>query len=660
MEEHHDRKKLSLLAKTKTKVVEVSHTRCCALGKNTLLCGTNAEEAARHGITYARIYQVIQTEVSAVSEACINGSKFLNFWIQMLLAGKGIPQNFPWLRAVTQAFAAMKTVSRPHTKAPGLDEALILWRNYTPDLPLAAVLTNNALTSESNTYYHTLLSNYTTVTLSSHVMRALQYLHPEHFVLLRSMLRFGNKSADRTVLPAEALSTIDECLDIMMEYNDVNLTRATVLRWNLLEQMTAQSKLPVRLRKNRKGEDIPIEPKWFSLLPYAAKAARFIRIDENVARRMMGLRETKPSSHVPDERERVLTLVSALHTLCGDSKFVRSMSKPVRHNGGAVLTFPKSVTTNGVALHISFIEYRVVRADIPSAWVTQNLARHKDRRSNDADELRAQLGEPSDATRHRHGLFTLDSAAGLDSTLHCTNAVGVDPGVRYLLYTSTDAKLTRDDYYGSVPKESVYDDTKVTKGSHTHYTRRKKLPKTIFDKVQELSDKPLRGAIGTFEANLKVWATHSKALREYYGSRSWRSGTFDRSNKKRRVLDTVVQLVAPDPRTVVVFGANFNGRSCQYGDIAGPVCVKGLRRKLAQQRVVVMVDEFNTTKMHLTCGKELSSSSLDAHEKVCNHCGGVNVKRDLNAAQNILKVWTQFLSDGTRPIHLSRVTTMAV
>jgi hypothetical protein len=52
----------------------------------------------------------------------------------------------------------------------------------------------------------------------------------------------------------------------------------------------------------------------------------------------------------------------------------------------------------------------------------------------------------------------------------------------------------------------------------------------------------------------------------------------------------VVQAIAPDPRTVVLFGANFFGRQCLKGDVAGPVVVKGIRRALVKERVVVLVE----------------------------------------------------------------------
>jgi hypothetical protein len=125
------------------------------------------------------------------------------------------------------------------------------------------------------------------------------------------------------------------------------------------------------------------------------------------------------------------------------------------------------------------------------------------------------------------------------------------------------------------------------------------------------------------------------------------------ASRKRKSMAGVVNKIAPDPKTVVLFGANFFGRACRTGDVAGPVVVKGIRRALAKERIVFTIDEFNTTKCHLVCGSVMEVHREDRHEKWCPKCG-VAVDRDENAALNIRAVWTQYLIDRTRPGHLRR------
>jgi NAD-dependent SIR2 family protein deacetylase len=118
-------------------------------------------------------------------------------------------------------------------------------------------------------------------------------------------------------------------------------------------------------------------------------------------------------------------------------------------------------------------------------------------------------------------------------------------------------------------------------------------------------------------------------------------------------VDKAINMIAPDPRTVVVFGAGFSGRNQSRGDKKGPVAVASIRAALASRRVVVMVDEYNTTACHLVCGTKMVEDEDDPHEKVCPKCT-IKVDRDGNAAGNMHLVWTSQITTGQRPTHLRR------
>jgi hypothetical protein len=68
------------------------------------------------------------------------------------------------------------------------------------------------------------------------------------------------------------------------------------------------------------------------------------------------------------------------------------------------------------------------------------------------------------------------------------------------------------------------------------------------------------------------------------------------------------------------------GRQCVKGDVAGPV--------MAKERVVVLVEELNTTKCHVQYSEILSAHPEDAREQWCHVCGCA-VDRDGNAADNV-------------------------
>lgn len=114
-----------------------------------------------------------------------------------------------------------------------------------------------------------------------------------------------------------------------------------------------------------------------------------------------------------------------------------------------------------------------------------------------------------------------------------------------------------------------------------------------------------------------------------------------------------MDLIAPDKDTVVVFGSGFTGRKQPKGDRQGPIAVPSIRAALASRRIVVLVDEYNTTARHLVCGSKLVEDPDDNHEKICLTCD-MRVDRDGNASSNIRAVWTSDRTTGMRPEHLRR------
>ena len=103
----------------------------------------------------------------------------------------------------------------------------------------------------------------------------------------------------------------------------------------------------------------------------------------------------------------------------------------------------------------------------------------------------------------------------------------------------------------------------------------------------------------------------------------------------------------------VVFGTGFTGRSQTKGDQTGAIAVSSIRAALAARRLVVLVDEYNTTACHLECGNKMEKAKHDEHEKFCPVCQ-MDVDRDLNAGKNIRVVWTSQVTTGCRPAHLRR------
>jgi hypothetical protein len=125
-----------------------------------------------------------------------------------------------------------------------------------------------------------------------------------------------------------------------------------------------------------------------------------------------------------------------------------------------------------------------------------------------------------------------------------------------------------------------------------------------------------------------------------------------RGGRTRAIFARVINGVAPDPRTVVVFGGSYSGRGSMRGDTGrGPSPIKALRRAIARERLEVVVDEFRSTITHSKCGR--------LREKYCPHCR-VNVPQDIDAGRSIQSIWysnspaDSLVRTGRRPAHLRR------
>jgi hypothetical protein len=321
-----------------------------------------------------------------------------------------------------------------------------------------------------------------------------------------------------------------------------------------------------------------------------------------------------------------------------------------------VFKFPATVKTNGVSLQIPYTRTKHVpkSAKTSAKKSAQKPTKQEvDAQRRDPNALAAAVASPNP-----HGLFHLQALGDLKSWNG--PIVGVDPGVVNLVTTCTGAKITREEFYGKRPKRQVYPQGSVIPPSAGHkysrHTRRGAIPDNINAAQVALSEHSLRDCstdLAPFVDRLRVWLHHSITLQAFYGTRSHRAVRLTKASKKRKVMSKVVERVAPDPTTLVAFGANFNGRPCHKGDVAGPVVVKGIRRALAARRVVVLVDEFRSSKCHHECGTVMEADPADAREKVCPSCL-CKVDRDANAARNIGSVVVHYFVDKQRPVHLRR------
>jgi hypothetical protein len=326
--------------------------------------------------------------------------------------------------------------------------------------------------------------------------------------------------------------------------------------------------------------------------------------------------------------------------------------------------FDKTVLSDGIQLHVPFIVQKEVREGETDAATRKH---NNDLKSRSPEELEKQL-HPS--TANPHGLFHMEAACRLTPEHPAfTNAIGLDPGVVNLVTTTAPLKITNASFYKQTYGVKVYDPSEILPNAHAHMsmnqsggkhsrrTRHNMIPTTIEthqDTMKTHAPKCASADLETFVHNLAAYLPCAEELRKFYGTRSRRALKLTRASNARARMRSIVQEICPDPRTVIVFGANFFGwNSTPKGTVAGPPAVKAIRRALAKCRVVVLADEYMSSQRHLKCGAQMADHPMDKREKWCSTCDCA-VDRDMNAALNILEIWREFIRSRNRPAHLRR------
>jgi hypothetical protein len=501
------------------------------------------------------------------------------------------------------------------------------------------------------------------------------------------------------------------------DYTNELAIRAVELRWAMLRAIDAKEATGVvDTYTDRYGKTVQVHPTRFHLVPQCKKAAPFVTLDKQWAQNVLGAPKTPRASRAknplpvpaptppkddsaeeeddasrprkrriiepPDPKpeqeperypdfamEQGSTPPASYLEQLFDCRRTRQWGRPhkqVRQVGpdgksrlinveapDQVFKFPATVKTNGVSLQIPYTRTK----HIPRS--TKKLAKKPSKQEMDAQRRDPDALMAAVASLNPHGLFHLQALGDLKTWNG--PIVGVDPGVVNLVTTCSGTKITRKEFYGKRPKYQVYSQGSIIPPlpghKHSRHTRRGAIPDNVNAAQVALSEHSLRDCstdLEMFMNTLRVWLHHSKTLQAFYGTRSHRALRLTKASKKQKAMSKVVQRVAPDPTTLVAFGANFNGRPCHKGDVAGPVVVKGIRRALAARRVVVMVDEFRSSKCHHECGTVMAADPTDVREKVCPSCL-CKVDRDVNAACNIGSVVAHYFVDKQRPLHLRRV-----
>lgn len=414
--------------------------------------------------------------------------------------------------------------------------------------------------------------------------------------------------------------------------------------------------------------------KRFSLLPLRSGRAVFIKLDE---KRVRGMRSDL--IQFPD-RSLGLKWYQLFIDPCHSIKNKKKQA-----------LIADSFTTDGVQLKIS-----LRRNEIPEDVLCEKGYHSLSSRST------------SDIWQEERGVFILENTDGCSLEPRTRSIIGIDPGVR--------------DVYTSVM-------TSQGGGHTTHSISNSQWSQTQRTKLIRIKDARWRHATGVSGIIKQMSALHLKTssylqflnavklrivnrqcMWEYQMRRNRRvyrfSSLLARKSAIDRLADAVVQHSYIKPRSdtrsptdppdnsqsspIVAFGG---GQFRSGGNGLMSVPRKEIIKHISYRTPVVIVDEYNTSKMCSKCGHRLSDPDLRPHcttngpvgqpklftkrdkmrlrrcqSEACQRvqsCDGASSSsrnilhmhwnRDVNAAINILNAATEWLESKTRPIQLRRV-----
>ena len=582
------------------------------------------------------------------------------------------------------------------------------WKAIANGLPVnqrpsnVPITEGNVLKYAARAYFKTLLKNYTTQALGAHVLWTIRYLATaagwdwgplrHHFTstlrkkdttVAQCLQAFVDAGCDH---PVRMVATVRELLErwdavagSAAQYHEHTTSSAALhLRcWclSLLKFVQAQHPggIQITVTKSRGGtevrEQIVVHPKLFKLTPICNRSAPFITLDNLWARKVLGLKGSTVGVPAhgpcdPDEMEfedggMVEIPVATLKPFM-PLNFIFGQASVVKRWFKKGVPFPATVRTDGVQLHVPIELERVVPEDVADALA----ASQRECKSKSPHALAQQLGR-----NDGHGEFAEVAVASLPGPRPHPGAaarpsVGVDPGLISIAAASNGVEVPSSQFYhGRLQRPrrtfdpgGARDPEDISRTGHSRRSRNNCTPRAVVDGETALSNTPPGVTLTDFVDHLAVYFQHEESQRRWYGSRTQRSARFVRAGRTRAIFASIINRIAPDPRTVIVFGS-YSGRGCMRGDTRGPSPIKALRRAMARHRILIVVDEYKTTITHSACGDSeyliQRANDPTGREKYCPICQ-VDVPRDVDAGCSIKSIFDSVVATGQRPAHLRR------
>lgn len=146
--------------------------------------------------------------------------------------------------------------------------------------------------------------------------------------------------------------------------------------------------------------------------------------------------------------------------------------------------------------------------------------------------------------------------------------------------------------------------------------------------------------------------------RELFRKLKWRTHIYKRKSEDK-FLNNIEKKYGKKDEIVIAYGNWSNTKQMKY---IMPTMGKGLRRIIEKKFDIVLIDEYNTSKLCSKCYKELKNWNNLHRILCCNGCSGSESKnstfinRDINACVNIFNICKDWIKNKIRRTEFKRNT----
>jgi len=592
----------------------------------------------------SEIKEAIRETVSEVTTVMTYVSRFLNFhFLQMLENGieESLPNidNFQSLIQRAASWICQRSIinSKRYNKLKEGDEELYTsWIHFSESIKVPKFSSRAQIINSSAREHKTAMVNHLVLNIQKRLFQFIYAKMEKKFPneLKKELKRVSNHCIRQLcyTTPYDFIKKPKDeiynyCDTIIKEVKEMTTLSTPFVESTLKENIQGTIKLIWEIQKQ-------LTTKKYSLLPLCAPGSRFIVLDKpnfialvNNARKKHLIEIGVKSEYVAYESWNEFLDFKNVHIREDCKKLIKSIKT---NSVEAVLVFKKDSDPSRKKQHEEmvyspFVPKIGVKLKVPKSKIEVTLKENDALIPRIAVSINERIPEPKSSIKIKlkqvkipngkfSGIINMEDLKVADYQDKDITIIGIDPGNTNILSAVTVGKY----------EFKVITNREFKFKTREAYNRRllvkwKKKPITVDGKSIEELEKTIKSpnvdsSIEMLE-HCKSFFEVAPILHKFYFQRKILKQKWRQYRLRQKVIFDECKQLVPNPKTIIAFGAaNFS--TCMRGN--APHSRNRWIEELSKRALVVLVDEYNTTKLCSRCYQPLKSvmrSYAESHKK---------------------------------------------